>query len=438
MNITIEPINSASAKVKVLVPAAQVSERMNSYFAGLAKKARVPGFRPGKAPKDVVKKMYGSESSSEIAERLVSEFVIQAIQEHKLELIMPPRLLATDLPDESKDFSFEVEVELKPKVPELNLKGIEIEGVTPKPIAEEEINNQIENLRDADAPFSDVKESRGAKNGDSVVIKFEGALNGVKSPELAAESHEIVLGNKQFLPEFEAAIVGMKVGEKKTFEMKFPENYHAEHLKNQNVKFDLEILGLKEKVLAPLDDAFAQTINPEFKTVADLKADIRKELEAQRERMKISTLRDQIGDKLVEKHPFEVSKRQVESMAASLAEEAHHMMHKMGVEHKEDEDHFNALQASSMKKAQRDIQLSYILQKISRDKSFEVSPEDIEKRFEETAKKTGFSLSQIKQYYAGKDEDVTLSRIDRLKIDILDEKSLDYALSAATIKLKGQ
>jgi FKBP-type peptidyl-prolyl cis-trans isomerase (trigger factor) len=90
-----------------------------------------------------------------------------------------------------------------------------------------------------------------------------------------------------------------------------------------------------------------------------------------------------------------------------------------------------------MKKATRDIQLSYLLQKIAKEKSFEVSDADIEKRLEETARKTGFSISQIKQYYGGKDEGSSVSRMDRLKIDILDEKSLDYALSKATIKNKG-
>jgi trigger factor len=437
MNITIHPINSAQAKVKILVPASEVSARIDNYFSGLAKKAKVPGFRPGKAPKSVVKQMYAADASSDITERLVSEFTIQAIQEKNLELSMPPRLLATDLPEENKDFNFEVEVDLKPKLPEISWSGLDVAGVASKPVTDEEIDQQIDRLREAEAPYADVKENREAKNGDYVVIKFEGSVDGVKSPDMASESHAIVLGEKQFLPEFEAALLGTKVGDKKSFNVTFPENYHAEHLRSKVAVFDVEVLGLKEKTLPSADDAFAQAVKPEFKTIADLRADVRNELEAQHERMRSSALRDQIGDKLVENHPFEVSERQVQSLAANLAEEAHHMMHKMGVEHEENEEHFKALQESSIRKAKRDIQLSYLLQKIAREQSFDVTQEEIEKRLEELAKRTGFSLSQIRQYYAAKEEGGALSRMERLRIDILDEKSLDYALSKATIKIKG-
>jgi trigger factor len=437
MNITIEPINSAQAKVRILIPAAEVAARMDTYFSGLARKAKVPGFRPGKAPKDVVRKIYAADSASDLTERLVSEFTVIAIQEKKLELSMPPRLLATDLPEETKDFQFEVEVDLRPTVPEINLKNLEIEAALPKEVTEEEVQQQLENLREAEAPFLDIKVPREAKNGDYVMIKFEGSVDGVKSPELAAESHALVLGKNEFLPDFEVAVLGMKPGEKKSFDLKFPENYQAEHLRSKTAKFDVEILGIKEKSLPNLDDAFAESVNSEFKTLEDLKKDIRKELEAQRDRMKRTSLRDRIGDKLVEAHPFEISEHQVETMAQSLSEEAHHMMHKMGVEHEENEEHFKALHASSLKKARRDIQLAYLLQKIAKENSIEATEEDVQKRLEEISKRTGFSLTQIKTYYAGKDEDTSLSRMDRLKIDVQDEKSLDYALSQATIKNKG-
>lgn len=437
MNVTIQPINSAQAKVKILVPAADVTLRMDSYFSSLAKKAKVPGFRPGKAPKDVVKKIYKDDVNSEITERLVSEFVIQAIQEKKLELSMPPRLLATDLPEENKDFNFEVEVDLKPLVPEISWSNLEIPGVENKAIGTDEIDAQIHRLQEAEAPFLDVTEKRESKNGDYIVVKFEGSVDGVKSAEMASENHAVVLGDGQFLPDFETGILGAKVGDKRTFNVTFPNDYQTENLRSKTAVFDVEVLGLKEKSLPIVDDSFAQSVNPDFRTVQDLKDDIRKDLEAQRDRMKVTALRDQIGDLLVQNHPFEVSQRQIETTAAGLAEEAHHLMHRMGVQHEENEEHFKALHESSMKKAKRDIQLSYLLQKIARDQKFEVNASEIEARFEELAKRTGFSVPQIKQYYGTKEEGATFSRMERLKIDILDEKSLDYALSKATIKIKG-
>jgi len=127
----------------------------------------------------------------------------------------------------------------------------------------------------------------------------------------------------------------------------------------------------------------------------------------------------------------------VEGLAEKLAQQTHQMMHQMGLPHDETEEHAKMLFESSLKKAERDIRLTYILEAISKEQKFEVSSEDIKKRFEDTAKRTGYSVTQIQSYYAAKEENETTSRMDRVKIDIQDEKSLDYALSQATIKLKG-
>lgn len=437
MQVKIEPVNAAQAKVKVSLPATFVNEKFDSYFSGLAKKAKVPGFRPGKAPKDLVKKMYAEDTASDLTERIVSEAVIHVVQEHKLELIMPPRLVATDLPVEGKDFNFEIEVDLRPTVPELDLKSIQIELPSAKPVADEEIEAQLNYAREAEATFNDLKEPRPAQKGDLAVVKFTGQVDGKTAPELQSENSSIVLGEKKFLPEFEEAVLGMQVGASKTFPLHFPEDYHAPEYRGKKAEFTVELIQIKEKHLPPLDDAFAKLVNPDLNSLEDLKKDIRKELIERNERVAQSQARELVGDKLAEKYPIEVSPRQVESLAEQLAHEAHRMMHEMHVEHQENEEHMNALRASSEKKAIRDIRLSYILQKIARDQKFDVTAEDYERRYEATARKSGFSVSQIKQYYSGKDEGSSLSRMERLKIDILDEKSLDYALSQATIKNKG-
>ncbi len=437
MQVKIEPLSSAQAKVKVSLPPQFVSEKLDSYYAGLAKKAKVPGFRPGKAPKDVVRKMYAQDATNDLTERLVSEAVVHVVQDHKLELIMPPRLVATDLPVEGKEFNFEIEVDLRPSVPAIEFKGVQVEETESTEVKDEDINAQLELLRDADATFADVTPVRPAKNGDVAVVKFTGTVDGKTAPELQSESSSIAIGEKKFLPEFENALPGLTPGQKANVKVNFPENYHAPDYRGKVAEFEIELLQLKEKVLPALDDTFAKAINSNINTLDELKADIRKELEEQKERLQKSKLRDAVGDKLVEKYPIEVSPRQVENLAERLAQEAHHMMHQMGVEHEESEDHMQALHASSLKKARRDIQLSYILQRISQDQKFEITGEDLEKRFKETSKKTGYSVAQIKQYYSGKDEDSSVSRIDRLKIDIQDEKSLDYALSQVTIKKKG-
>ena len=437
MNIQIEQKSDVLARLKISMPAAQVNERLDHYFAGLAKKAKVPGFRPGKAPKDVVKKMYSEDSTADLSERLISEGVLAAIKEKNLSVVMAPVLVATDMPKQDQDFKFEVEVDLRPKVPAIKLKGLQIAGATPATASDEEINQQLQHLQEGDASYVDIKESRPATATDCVVIRFQGTIDGKQPPEMQAESHTAVLGQGQLIPEFEKAIVGLKPGEEKTSPVKFPDDYHAKDLQGKTADFKIGLLAIKEKILPKLDDEFAKSIDPDVKTLDELKAKIKEKFIEQKQRSQKDQLRDQIGDALVEKFKFEVSQRQVESFAHGLAEQTHRMMHQMGHHHEETEEHQRKLVEASMKKAERDVRLAYILENIAKDQKFEVTADELKSKMETTAKRTGLSLSQIQAYYASKDENENVSRMERLKIDILDEKSLDYAISQATIKNEG-
>jgi len=437
MTVQVEHTNSVQKKLKIQVPATIVSARLNDYFKGLSTRARIPGFRPGKAPANVVKQHYGQDAAADLSERLISEFLMEAVREHQLELAIPPLLIATDLPSENKDFNFEVEVHLKPQLPKVSLSALSVEIEGPAPVVDAQIDQELEALRESDATFADIKEARAVGGKDCVVITYSGELDGVKDPKMAAEQQTALIGQNQFLPDFEIGILGMSIGETKTFDVGFPGDYQEVSLQGKTAKFTLTLNGIKEKILPEMTDAFAKQVDPEVQSLLELKLKIRKQLEDNAERSMIQKKRDAVGDLLVAKNPFEVSKRQVEGLAEKLAQQTHQMMHQMGLPHDETEEHAKMLFESSLKKAERDIRLTYILEAISKEQKFEVSSEDIKKRFEDTAKRTGYSVTQIQSYYAAKEENETTSRMDRVKIDIQDEKSLDYALSQATIKLKG-
>lgn len=437
MTATLQQTTPVSAKLKIQVPARDVNARFTNYFSSLATRAKVPGFRPGKAPQDVVKKLYKQESASDLSERLISEFLVEAIREHKLDLVLPPVLIATDMPEENRDFTFEVEVHLKPTLPALNLKGLTIEMTSSAAVADADIEKEIETLREADASYVDIKETRPAALNDCVVVSFDGSVDGKSSPGMKSESQTLVLGKRQFLPEFEEAAIGLKVGESKKFDLPFPEKYHEPSLQGKTAQFEIKILNIKEKILPAIDDEFAKAADPKASSLSDLRTRIRQRLEEHHQQREKERTRDLIGDALVERHVFEVSPRQVEALAEKLAEQTHHMMHQMGLEHEESEEHFKSLMESSLKKAERDLRLSYILEAIGKEQKFEASDEDIQKRMEIAAARSGLSIAQVKAHYAAKDEGAARSRLDRLKSDVVDEKSLDYAASVATIKMKG-
>ncbi len=351
---------------------------------------------------------------------------------------MPPVLVATDHPQENKAFSFEVEVDLRPELPTIDCESIEVTQETASAeVTDEEVEQRLNNIREREATFSDIPFARPAQDKDLVVISFSGTVDGVARDGMAAENQTLVLGQKQFLPEFEAGILGMETGTSKDIEVKFPDNYHAEDLNGKTAIFKITLHQIKQKNLPELNDDLAKAADPDAPTLLALRMKIREELKTQKEKAQKDKLKDLIGDALTAKYNFPVSQRQVASMAERLAEHTHHMMHQMGVEHEESEEHAKSLMEASLKKAERDIRLSYILEAIARAQKIEVTQDDLNARYAEVAKKSGLSVAQIKSHYASKEEGSEVPRVERLKLELQDEKSLDYALSRATIKIKG-
>jgi|GEM_PF-6059284 len=421
-------------KLNIEVSPDQVNAHLNEYFGGLAKYVKIQGFRPGKAPLHVVKKLYGKEASKEISQQLVSESLLEVVRKHDLKIILPPTLTAVDSPKEDKAFCFEAEVDLKPEVPEINCSSIEIQVPEKPTVNDKQVEDELKAAHEQFVHYHRIKENRPIKSDDSTVVQYEGKVDGQKIEKASAEKQELILGSGQVTPEFETAILGLKEGENTNFEIDFPEDHQVDEVKGRKLQFDIKILEIHEKHLPELNEELIKKIHPEAKNLDELKSLLRKTLEDQTEHRHTKSVRNELGKALVEKYPFEISARQRQMTAESFARDSVQQMIQMGLKENELMDRQAQIMEESAKSAEHQIRLSYILEKIARQQDLKVSDKDIEERLEKTAKLTNLGLSEIKKYYAGKDEDAAISRMERLKMDIMDEKSLDYALSKARIK----
>jgi trigger factor len=436
-NVSIEKVSPVQAKLKIQVPATTVNERLNDYFTHLAKHAKIPGFRPGKVTPQVAKQHYGAESSKEISERIISEFAAKAITENKMTPVIAPMLVSTDVPTENKDFNFEIQVDLKPKMPKVKVKGLKVEKAATPEASDEDIQKELDAAREQDASFKDISEDREARQGDCVVINYSGSINMVPHPQMQSEGETVVIGGGKFLPDLEQGIIGLKKGENKNVDVKFPEEYHDKEVAGKIAEFKLTLQGIKEKVLPEIDDDFAKGMDESVSSLAELKAKMKKRIEDQREKDAEAELLQKVGDALVKKHPMKLSERHIEMVAHQLAERTLKMMQQMGMPKEAMETQIKEVIEKSKDKAARDIQLTYILEVVAEDQKIEVNDADVEKRFKDVSERSGLSIAEIKKYYSEKDEGHQVSRIESLKMDIRDQKSLDYALSQATIKVKG-
>jgi len=430
--------SSVSARVSVEIDREKVNEQLTTFYSGIAKRAKIQGFRPGKAPVHVVKKIYGKEASDEITQRLISESLMEVIRKHELHIILPPTLLAVDSAKENQDFKFEAELDLKPEVPAVDLAKIEIE-VPKEPLVDSAaIENRLKEIQDRFAHFHPLKPeaSRPIKSDDLVVVKYSGYKGDTKVESASSERQELMLGTGQVNAEFEKAVIGLEAGAKKTFEIPFPEEHEVEEVRGQKIRFEMDILEVQEKHTPDLNDELAKRIDPQTTSLSELRAKLESQMKESAKHEHARALRKILGEALVKASRFEVSPRLKQMTAENFARDSVQRMVRMGMKETELKSRQEEIMAHAANTAEEQIRLSYILEKISRDQKLEVTKEDMDARLEKTAQLTGSSLAEIKEYYSQKEEDEATSRWERLKLDVLDEKSLDYALSQVRMKVR--
>jgi len=427
--------SNVQARLRIEMAPERVNSHLNSFYGGLAKHAKIQGFRPGKAPLEVVKKVYGEEASNEVTQRMVSESLMEVVRKHDLKLILPPTLIAVDSPKENTSFTFEAELDLKPEVPEIPWEKLEIEATeTQQTVTSEMIDDQLKEIQDRFTHYHAIHEDREVKEDDLVVVKYDGLVDGQKVEQASTEKQELALGRGQVAEDFEKAVLGKKKGEKSSFTLPFSKTHQVEKIRGKDVVFDLEILEIQSKHTPELNDDLAKKVNPKYSGLEELRKEIETNLVASMELQHQKKLQDKVGDKLVESMSFEISPRQKQMTAESLARDFIQRMFQAGIKEDDIKGRQAEIMEASAKNAERQIRLAYILDRIARDQEIKVEKEDIDKRLKKTASATGLSVSEIEKYYSQKDEEESISRMDKLKLDILDEKSLDYAFSKARIK----
>ena len=438
MKETINRTSPVNARVSVEVPSERVTEHLNQYFLSVAKQARIQGFRPGKAPVHVVKQMYGAEAASSIGERIISEALLEVVRKHNLRLILPPTLIAVDAAKEGNPFRFEAELDLRPEIPEFKLEKIEIEETPAKEVTDEDVMSRLEEVRDHFSHHHPAAEGHQIATGDVAAVKYEATVNGERVEKACAPRQELEFGKNSILPEFETGLIGLKVGESKKLTANFPEDHQLEEIRGKNVEFDVSILEIQSRHRPNWEEEnLLDRVMPGAKSLDELKSKTREQLTAEFERARKQSLRETLSTALLNETSFPVSQRQLDFATESVYNDRIQALGRMGIPPQEVESRKDEVLKFAKNAAEREIRVSYVMDQIARDAKIEVNADDIENRLKEIATTGGHSLADVKNFYLQKEQDGSSPRLERLQMDLRDEKSLDYALSRVTIKNRG-
>ncbi len=306
MKVQVETVDRVRKKIEVVLDEENVRELENSIYEDLRKKARIKGFRPGKVPRSVLATYYKDVLDEELKRKIAEGTIAAALTEANVDPVSEPSITFYD---EKDKYGYTMECEVSPEFDLPEYKGLEIE-VEPLKISPEDVDNRLDVLKQMHAEVA-TKESGEAQKGDFVIIKYEGFVDGKPLKDAKSDAYPLDLGSSTLSPDFESAIIGMKVGEEKDVEIAFAADYPDKAVASKKAVFKVLVKEVKQKRLPEINDEFAKDLG--FENLERLKEGVSEELRKEKESDRRNKLSDKIVDQLLEKVDIPVPARLRES-----------------------------------------------------------------------------------------------------------------------------
>ena len=318
MSVQVEKLEKNMAKLTIEVSSEEFEKAIAKAYKKNKNKISMPGFRKGKAPRTMIEKMYGKGVFYEdAANSIIPDAYADAAKESELEIVAQPEIDVTQI-ESGKPFIFTATVALKPEVTLGEYKGIEVEKKEVE-VTDEEVDTEINRVRESNARMIDI-DDRAAQDGDTVVIDFDGYVDGKQFEGGKAEDYSLVLGSHSFIDNFEEQLEGKNIGEDVTVNVTFPENYQAEELQGKPAEFKVKIKEIKVKELPELDDDFAQDVS-NFDTIAEYKEDLKKKLAENKEEALKREREETVIGKIIENAQMDIPEQMVEAQTRQMTQE---------------------------------------------------------------------------------------------------------------------
>ena len=427
MQVTQVSTEGLKHHLKVVVPAADIETQVSARLDGLAKTARLPGFRPGKAPVSLLRKQYGRSVMGEILEKSIDEGSKKAIADNQLRPALQPKVEVTAF-DDGKDLEFEVHVENLPIPPEVDLGSI---GLTryEAAVAPETVQKAIDDIVKGNLPYTEAAEGKEAADGDRVTIDFAGESDGVAFDGGTGKDMPVVIGSGMLVPGFEKQLVGTRLGDKKIIEVTFPEDYGAEVLRGKAATFDIEVKKIEEPGEVSLDDEFAKKLGQDG--VDKLKEAVEQRFVAEYGRATRMKLKRALLDVLAERHRFEVPPGMVDMEFEAIWRQLSSEMERTGQSFADEGRSEEDAKEEYRKIAERRVRLGLLLSDIGTKNEIKVENKELQQAMIAQAQRFPGQARQVFEFYQKNP-----NALEQLRAPIFEDKVVDFILGAATVEIQ--
>lgn len=426
MNVKVDKQENSKVVLEFTMDKETFEKELDKAFHKNAKYFKVPGFRNGKVPRNVVEKVYGEGVLYEtVIEDNVDDEYRKAIEDNKLEVVSKPELDVKQI-GKGKDLIYTVTLFVKPEATVKKYKGLEVKKIDSK-VSKKEVDAAIESDRQKNARVVSV-DDRDLQKDDISTIDFEGFVDGVAFEGGKAENFELTIGSGQFIPGFEDQLIGMKIGEEKEINVTFPKEYHAENLAGKPAMFKVKLISIKSKILPELDDEFAKDVS-EFETLADYRKDVEKKVKKQKEESAKNQKEIAVIDKLVENTEVVIPESMIDDEVESMSNQFASNLAYQGLDLKTYCMYMNTTEEEFKKnlrpEAEKNVKLKLALDAIEKLEEIKVEAKEIDEKIDELKKQYG---SENTNDDLNKNENVRHYMEEKIKQDKLMKIIVDSAI----------
>ena len=425
MQVTVETVNPVTKKVFIEIPAERVDAEIEKTYANIQKRAKLQGFRPGKAPMNLIKRTYSDAMRDEVMRRFFEQTLFKALDEHKIEPIDTPAVESDPL-EQGTPFKYRAVVEIMPEILLSDYTGLEVKKEK-FVLNQESIEGEIKRMQENMAQLVPLDENAAVEEGNIVSMDYDFSVEGFSGESSNAQDAELEVGAKRMPEGFEEQLIGMKCGESKTITITLPEGYRTKEAAGKPGVFIVTIKEIKRKELPELNDEFAQQFG-EYETMEQLRAKMTEYLEKQETERIENELKERVIQALIEKNPLDVPqsmvKRQLEHMLENLKNRLKGQrmsLEMMGL----DEDGFRLRFRDS---AEDKVKGGLLLMALVEKENVTATDEDLQARFEQIANGNPEMLARVKDYYqANKNAQHSLTS------EIKEDKAIRFLIDNAVV-----
>ncbi|MFW7379749.1 MAG: trigger factor [Oligoflexus sp.] len=428
MKALVEEVNTVQRRIKIELSESDVNTAFNKVYQNLRKKAHVRGFRPGKAPMQILKKFYGTSVAVDVADRLVRDHLFSAIEKESLQPIATPVLETSELPAENASYSFSALIDVMPSLKVEGYQGLEL-SYQPFVADDAALERELEMVQRRQGKTKDAEAGTAAAAGHIATISQTAKLEGEDFPPYSLEKVPLELGKQSILPEIEEGVIGLKVGEQRDIKVKIHETFPEQSLVGKEVDCVVTLGALQEMVLPELNDELAKDLGLE--NLDALKNNIRDGLARQAEQHKRNQLETDIFEQLGAKNQFDVPPSMVDQVIDSMIDDMQFPSDKERQDAKKDEEQRKALRETAKQRARNTL----ILSEIIKTEKIEVTDEDLDAYVADMISGAGKSQEELDQKLL---ESIKQSLGQQAKESLLFRKALDRIIEQANVVEKSE